>query len=174
KKIRVVSVSAAPSSPNVRDKNIEMWDKACVRAEAEGMMVLDCTHSRRGFIRICFFKGRNIENPASCCPGSPSNPLNSQISSEFLFVPSCPRTTAEERQEAKCTYIYWGQGGQSWTIPYAAGVLAMGWQVWPEATPKQMKELLFQSAYITKDGAKIINPPRFINLVQKVRKVRKP
>ncbi len=89
-----------------------------------------------------------------------------------LYVPTCPRTTAEEYDEGKCTYAYWGQGGLSWAIPYAAGVLAIGWQVWPEATPEQMKELLFKSAYTNKNGAKIINPPRFINAVKKAQKVR--
>ncbi|MHC4288274.1 MAG: hypothetical protein ACYSSJ_08250, partial [Planctomycetota bacterium] len=65
---------------------------------------------------------------------------------------------------------YWGEGGLSWAIPYAVGVLAMGWQIWPEATADQMKELLLKSAYTNKDGAKIINPPRFINYVKKTQK----
>jgi hypothetical protein len=48
----------------------------------------------------------------------------------------------------------------------------MGWQVWPDATPEQMKELLFQSACTNKDGAKIINPPQFINAVKKAQNGR--
>ena len=41
----------------------------------------------------------------------------------------------------------------------------MGWQIRPELTGEEMKDLLFQSAYITDDGAKIINPQQFIELV---------
>ncbi|MBC8378378.1 MAG: hypothetical protein H8E62_04305 [Planctomycetes bacterium] len=173
-KIRVVSVSAAPSGPGSPfDKNNAMWDQACQKAEASGIMVLDCTR-HHGIISGCFFEGRNVENPASCRPGLPSNPWVQKIPTEKLFVPRCPRTSAEEYDEGVCAYVYWGEGGLSWTIPYAAGVLAMGWQVWPEATPQQMKELLFQSAYVNKDGAKIINPPQFINAIKKVQKARTP
>jgi len=147
-KIRVVSVSARPSGPGSPfDKNNAMWDQACRKAEADGVIVLDCTQ-HHGIIVGCFFKGPNIENPTSCRLGLPSDPWAIAIPSEKLFVPRCPRTTAEQQNADKYSYIYWGQGGLSWTIPYAAGVLAMGWQVWPEATPEQMKELLFKSAYI--------------------------
>ncbi len=171
-KIRVVSVSAAPSGPGSPfDKNNEMWDQACQKAEAEGMMVLDCTR-HHGFIASAYFTKNTTENPAFCCSGSPSNTQAGVVLPKRLYVPTCPRTTAEKYDEGKCTYAYWGQGGLSWAIPYAAGVLAMGWQVWPEATPEQMKELLFKSAYTNKDGAKIINPPRFINAVKKAQKVR--
>lgn len=169
-KIRVVSVSAAPSSPNMRDKNIEMWDKACVKAEADGIMVLDCTDSHRGFIVPAHFTNHTTENPKSCVPGFPKNPWQRSFPDGAIFVPTCPRTSAEEYDEGKCTYAYWGEGGLSWAIPYAVGVLAMGWQIWPEATADQMKELLLKSAYTNKDGAKIINPPRFINYVKKTQK----
>ena len=168
-KIRVVSVSGAPSGPGSPfDKNNAMWDQACQEAEAEGIMVLDCTQ-HRGIIMGCFFEGANNENPSSCRPGQPSHPWSKTVPVKKLFVPTCPRTTAEEYTKGNCTYAYWGQGGLSWAIPYATGVLAMGWQVWPEATPEQMKELLFESAYINKDGSRIINPPRFINSVKKAR-----
>ena len=169
-KIRVVSVSACPSGPGSPfDKNNQMWDQACQKAEGEGIMVLDCTRSHRGFISPAHFIDNKIENPASCSPGYPKNSWQGSFDKVSIFVPTCPRTSAEEYDEGKCTYAYWGEGGLSWAIPYAAGVLAMGWQVWPEASPEQMKELLLQSAYINKDGARIISPPRFIKTVKKER-----
>ena len=54
----------------------------------------------------------------------------------------------------------------SWAIPYCAGVLAMGWQIRPDLPAEQMKELLFESAYTKKDGAKIIDPKKFIRIVK--------
>jgi len=172
-KIRVVSVSACPSGQGSPfDKNNAMWDQACQKAKASGIMVLDCTDSDRGFIVPAHFTENTTENPASCWPGFPSDTPTRSFSPESLYVPTCPRTSAEDRDDGKGSYAYWGQGGLSWAIPYAAGVLAMGWQVWPEATPEQMKELLFKSAYTNKDGAKIIHPPRFINTVKKARKAR--
>ncbi|MHC5082914.1 MAG: S8 family peptidase [Planctomycetota bacterium] len=168
-KIRVVSVSAAPSGQGSPfDKNNDMWDQACRKAEAEGLLVLDCTQ-HRGFIKPAYLKAVAAENPGFCNPGSPDSPWRRSFNDQSIFVPTCPRTSAEEYEKGKCTYIYWGKGGLSWAIPYAAGVLAMGWQIWPEATPDQLKNILFQSAYTNKNGAKIINPPRFINSVKKAK-----
>jgi len=163
-KIRVVSVSAAPTSPGVRDINRNMWAPACARAEAAGIMVLDCT-DERGFISTCWYDPKVPESVAQCTPGFPGEEKY-EIRPESILVPSSPRTTAEEMNKGDFGYIYWGRGGLSWTIPYCAGVLALGWQLRPDISPERMRELLFKSAYIKKDGAKIINPRRFIQLVK--------
>jgi len=168
-KIRVVSVSAAPSSPNVRDKNQHMWGQARARAEAAGIMVLDCTNEY-GFIGRCWYNARVPESVAQCSPGSPPNrELRFNPNANIILVPSSARTTAEDSDEGEFGYIYWGRGGLSWAIPYCAGVLAMGWQIRPELTSEQMRDLLFKSAYTKKNGAKIINPKRFIRLVKTAR-----
>ena len=163
KKIRVVSVSAAPGA---HDNDGPLWDQACQRAEAEGVMVLDCTE-RHGFIFACHFRSPNVEGPAGCEIGPPDSRWQRNVPEDHIFVPNCPRTTAEQKSQEQAEYIYWGKAGLSWSIPYCAGVLAMGWQVKPDATPEQMKELLLKTAYQTKDKAKIINPPRFIQALQK-------
>ena len=86
-------------------------------------------------------------------PGQKFNSKN-----EMLFAPSGPRTMAEQYQKGRFTYQYNSKGGQSWAVPYVAGVLAMGWQVNPGLEPGQMKELLFESVATGQNGAKIINP----------------
>jgi len=170
-KIRVVSVSASPNQSSWANR--QMWDKACDRAKADGIMVLDCTDdSERGFIGRCWYNARYPENIARCNPWAPPN-------RKFIFnpndigilVPSSPRTTAEDGGEGKLDYRYQycGRGGLSWSIPYCAGVLAMGWQVNPELPPEQMRELLFKSAFTKRNGAKIINPKKFIRLVKKAK-----
>jgi serine protease AprX len=162
-KIRVVSVSAAPSGHGSPfEKNQEMWDRACVRAEAAGILVLDCT-IHHGFIEKCWYNARVPESVSACTPGDPRYGYSP---TDRLLVPSAPRTTAEEYDKGDCSYQYCGTGGLSWSIPYCAGVLALGWQIRPELTPKQMRELLFKSAYTKKDGAKIIHPEKFIRLVK--------
>lgn len=166
-KIRVVSVSAAPSGQGSPfETNTEQWDQACRRAEAVGIMILDCTE-HHGFISPAYFRMSNVELPAGCEAGSPTSKWGGHITQTKIFVPTCPRTSAEQYTEDQKEYVYWGQGGLSWAIPYCAGVLAMGWQVDPDATPEQMKELLFESAYQNKQGAMIINPLQFIRTVQK-------
>jgi len=165
KKIRVVSVSAAPSSPNVRDKNRHMWGQVCARAEAAGIMVLDCTEER-GFIGKCWYNARVPDSVSACMPGDPR--YDFRITNRLL-VPSAPRTTAEEYKKGDFSYQYCGYGGLSWSIPYCAGVLALGWQLNPDLGGEQMRELLFKSAYTTRSGAKIINPEDFIRLVRKAK-----
>jgi len=162
-KIRVVSVSAAPSGPGSPfEKNQQMWDKSCRRAEAAGILVLDCT-THHGFIGKCWYDAKMPESVSQCTPGDPRSRYHPTTR---LLVPSAPRTTAEEYNKGDCSYQYCGTGGLSWTIPYCAGVLAMGWQIRPELNPEQMRQLLFESALVKRNGAKIINPQKFIDLVK--------
>jgi hypothetical protein len=163
-KIRVVSVSAAPSGHGSPfEKNQQMWDKACACAEAAGILVLDCTH-HHGFIGPCWYDAKVSESLAGCTPGFPGEGFSVRPGS--ILVPSSPRTTAEEMDKGDFSYIYWGRGGLSWTIPYCAGVLALGWQLRQDIPPERMREMLFKSAYVNKDGSKIINPVGFIRRVK--------
>jgi hypothetical protein len=164
-KIRVVSVSAAPSGEGSPfDKSQQMWDQACARAEAVGILVLDCT-SHRGIIGPCVLDAANREDPTQCSPG---NRPGAQFSprQDRVHAPTAPRTTAEQYEKDRFTYQYCGKGGLSWAIPYVAGVLAMGWQVNPKLGPEQMKAILFNSAAKGQNGAKIIDPQRFIGMVR--------
>ena len=164
-KIRVVSISGAPSGPGSPfKKNTELWDPAWQRAEKAGILVLDCT-GHHGFIGPSYLDANDPEDVAKCKPGFPSM-AGRMPKSDRLLVPCSPRTTAEEYVEGKCGYQYCGQGGLSWSIPYCAGVLAMGWQARPDLDAVQMKSLLFKSAYKSADGAMIINPPEFVRLVK--------
>jgi hypothetical protein len=52
------------------------------------------------------------------------------------------------------------------SIPYGAGVLAMGWQVDPQLTLDEIRGLLFKSAWVRPDGVKIIDPKEFILMVR--------
>jgi serine protease AprX len=163
-KIRVVSVSAAPSGPGSPFKqNNDMWDPACQRAEKAGIMVLDCT-SHHGFVGRCYYDATDPENVAKCKAGSPKDANGYRNGN--LLVPCSVRTTAEEMGKGECSFQYCGVGGLSWSIPYCAGVLAMGWQIRPDLDAARMKDLLFKSAHKTTDGALIINPPEFIRMVK--------
>jgi len=165
-KIRVVSVSASPNQSSW--VNRQMWDRACARAEAEGIMVLDCTDSHRGFIGKCWYDARYPENIARCNPWDPPNREFRFNPAEIcILVPASPRTNAEDYDKGEFGYRYCGRGGLSRAIPYCAGVLAMGWQVNPELSPEQMSELLFKSAFTKKNGAKIIYPKKLILLVKR-------
>jgi len=168
-KIRVVSVSAAPSGPGSPfEKNLEMWDRSCERAEAAGILVLDCT-MHHGFIGPCWYDANDPENAAKCMAGFPGRAMGQRAGR--ILVPTCPRTTAEQYDKGKFSYQYCGRGGLSWAIPYCAGVLALGWQLNPDIAAEEMRDLLFRSACTKETKEQIIDPKEFIRLVKKVKAV---
>lgn len=162
--IQCVCVAAAPSGPAATtSKNTEAWDEAVKRAEAARITVLDCTFSRR-FVAACWREKGDVEDPASYRPGYPG--IDLAPSNGYLLIPGAPRTVAEENERGKAAYAYTGRSPLNWAVPYCAGVLALGWQVNAGLSGDQMRELLLQSAYRTKEGYKIINPKEFINAVR--------
>jgi serine protease AprX len=163
-KIRAVSVSAAPSGRGSPfSKNNKLWEQARSRALEEGILVLDCT-SDYGFLSSCWCDPNDPESVAKCKPGFPG--MTGRYRSEKLLTPCSIRTTAEQYEKDKFSYQYTGRGGLSWGIPYTTGVLALGWQINPDLTAARAKELLFESAYSTAEGQKIINPGKFVELVK--------
>jgi serine protease AprX len=173
-RIRVVSVSAQPSGEGSVYKNQSLWDEAVQRAQDKGILVLDCTW-QHGFVSLCWLDPKNRESVEACTPGFRNGTV--EVDEGHIHVPSTPRTVAEADEDGTFGYAYDGGGrrsrrpkaknGYSDTIPYTAGILALGWQIRPDLTPVQMKELLFASAYVHESGARIINPRAFIDLVRK-------
>jgi serine protease AprX len=167
-KIRVVSISAAPSGQGSPfDKNNDLWDKAVERAEKEGLLVLDCT-AHHGFIGPCYYDLEDPENVSRCrigFPGMSTLGPPSEKRNRRVLAPCSYRTVAEEYSDGHPGYYYCGRGGLSWSIPYVAGVLALGWQVKPALSSGDMKELLLETAYRTKDGYRVINPVAFVDAV---------
>jgi predicted outer membrane repeat protein len=161
-KIRVVSVSAAPSGANSPFLyNNVMWDEACSRAEAAGILIIDCS-DERGFTSRGWYDPNDPENVAKFTAAVPGYPPPGSY--EGIYFP-VSRTMAEESFKGDFSYQYTCRGGLSWTVPYCAGVLAMGWQIRPEFTKEQMVDSLFQTAYVNPGGARIIDPPALINLL---------
>lgn len=165
-KIRVVSVSAAPSGDgSLFTKNLDMWDESVEAAQEEGILVLDCrSREDTGICFPAFYDPEDRDNCSACTGGFPSTP--DSIPAGWIGVPTSYRTVAEEYFSGEFSYQYTGQGGLSWGIPYAAGVLALGWQVNPALSGDQMVDLLFSSCATTDDGSSIINPPAFIEAVR--------
>ena len=59
-------------------------------------------------------------------------------------------------------YAYYSRGEPAWSIGYCVGVLALGWQLNGELSGEEMIELLYETAYVAGDGAKIIYPLMFV------------
>ena len=69
-----------------------------------------------------------------------------------VFVPMFSRTTASPTGVGD--YVFYGQGGTSWTIPYVAGLFALAAQVNPAITPDQFRSALFRTAHSTPSQGK--------------------
>jgi serine protease AprX len=165
-KIRVVSVSAAPSGPGSPfTKNGESWDAAVGAANAAGILVLDCTQTH-GLIGPCYYDPADPENVRKCSPGFPGQ-QGWDPSSTRLFAPTSFRSQAESYRAGQNSWQYTGRGGLSWGIPWAAGVLAMGWQVNPSLGLEAIMKLLRETAFVRDDGGRIIDPAAFIAAVRK-------
>ncbi len=169
-KIRVVSVSAAPSGEGSPfTKNLNMWDEAVLAAQEEGILVLDCrTDKETGIIAPAYYNPENPNDVSMCTGGYPTSTF--VVPSSHIGVPTSYRTVAEEYVEGSPSYQYTGQGGLSWGIPYAAGVLALGWQINPTLDNAQIVQILFETCSIAHDGSNIINPIAFIDTIKKTRK----
>lgn len=169
-KIRVVSVSAAPSGEDTLfTKNLNMWDEAVLKAQQEGILVLDCRiGTKTGIISPAFYDPKYPDDVLKCSGGFPSSIY--KVPSFEIGVPASYRTVAEEYVEGSPSYQYTGQGGQSWGIPYAAGVLALGWQINPALENELIIQILFDTCTTSNDGSNIINPPAFIEAIKNTKK----
>lgn len=164
-KIRVVSVSAAPSgNGSPFKKNKKQWDEAMEKAANANILVLDCTETY-GFINLGYYNPEDPENIELVKSGWPQD-KSYAIPENEICAPSSYRTVAEEYVSKEYSYQYTGRGGLSWAIPYVAGVCALGWQVNPKITARQMKEILVKSAYVTKENARVINPAAVVTMAK--------
>lgn len=164
-KIRVVSVSAAPSGIwTFNTKNLDAWDAAFMRATEAGILVLDCTFER-GITLMCTYDLNDPDTVAGCIPNwDPAT----HSPRERINIPTS-RTTATETDnngEVQFIYQFSGYGGLSWSTPYLAGVLAMGWQINPRLSNDHTLAILFHYAYSSESGQKIIDPEAFIERVK--------
>jgi len=159
-KIRVVSISAAPSGAGSPYKNGGAYLAARTRAENAGILVMDCTDTRC-FTDAAFYDINAPDDLSKCKLGFPSHP--GPAGTDSLYIPSTRRTQAEEYDKGDCSYQFTGSGGLSWTVPTLAGVLCLGWQVNSSLTGTEIIGLAKSSAYLKDGKYMIINPEAFVS-----------
>ena len=163
-RIRVISVSASPTPSYDVWINSDQYIDSVIRAQEAGILVLDCS-LEHGFVRVCSYSFENPEDVTLCRPGflDGSTWMPSQDS---ILVPVAYRTIAEVYSDGDFSYAYFGDGGLSWGIPYAAGVFALGWEINPDLSPDEMVNIVFETAYIDSNGNKYIFPTAFIDYIE--------
>lgn len=168
KKIRLVSVSGNPSGISSQFSNQELWDKAVAKAQAAGILVMDCRDGvDTGFLEHGHYDYNDPDNIEKARNGTFAyGGVTGPTIEGHISVPCDYRTTIEQYYAGDYYFRYAGAGGLSWALPYAAGVLALGWQINSQLTAEEIKQLLIESAYENEYGEHIIYPAAFIERVE--------
>lgn len=156
KKIRVIAIARGygknSSNPQVKAE-IDELIAAVRRAEDAGIFVITTSTGQNYdfFSKLdkqIPFAGLGKVNPAGDADDVENYTLGSwewDYPSDYeqsVLIPMDDRTTADMSGD---TYVYYADGGWSWTVPYIAGVYALCVQVKPDITP----ELFYQAAWET-------------------------
>ena len=147
KKIRVISISMGWRPSDISYKEIT---EAAQKAKEAGMLVIcssvDQIHgfSFHGLGRHPLADPDVFESYESCLRGWPKkyDDVRSRYS-EHLLVPMDSRTTASHLGIDE--YVFYREGGWSWSIPYIAGVYALAAQVEPDITPERFWSLAMKT-----------------------------
>jgi len=146
RKIRVISMSIGwrPS--------FDGYDEimaACEEAKAEGIFVISCSVERIYGFRFHGLGRDPLADPdvfESYKPGLWwAKRYYDGVQSHYnrLLVPMDSRTTADPGGIDK--YVFYRDGGWSWSVPYIAGVYALAAQIEPKITPERFWDLAIKT-----------------------------
>ena len=156
-KIRVVNISTGTFEQQI---HFDRWKETLVKANENGILVVTCDPAFLDYGPLERIPERDADDPSGYKAGKLSRADN------VLRVPAGNRTTANN--VATDTYTFWGTGGNNWAAPYLTGLAALAFQVDPKIKPDEIVKLWIETAVKT-DAGPIVNPPGFIDAVQKIR-----
>ena len=152
KKITMVGFSAVLDPQGENANALQAAVDAC---EEAGIMVWFCGEYRTSR----FFPYSDKSTPQSLVA---QNIYDISIVPELVYVPSGGRTAAATMGGA--SYIYWGYGGASGTMPYMLGLYAIAIEIDPTLTQDQLRQLIVGTAY-DNNGMHLVNPVGFVSAV---------
>jgi serine protease AprX len=161
-KIRIVSISDGMIGPYIKE-----WNTAKGKLATAGIELIFSTKDiLSGFVwgGCPPYLDRQLPDVYDFSPYlKENNPRKGSI-----IIPSDSRTTASNASDS--VYVYWGQGGWSWAMPYIAGLSALAWQLDPGLKYSQIEKLLKQTATTRPDGYRVLSPEAFIESIRKLHK----
>ena len=175
-KIRMVVVPIAPDNITGEDNgtpftdSTELWKSTLQKAANAGIIVFDLTNRRQ--VGSCWLNNKKPNDLAAVQPGYPDDP-NKDVATDYVLMPTCPRTFAEEYVQGQSGYRYMPRTGTQFILPYAAGVAALGFEAagyekTQNLTLSDINRLFFKTAYVLKKGIQennIVNPKAFIKAI---------
>jgi len=140
-KIRAISISLGYET---NAEGSDDWEAAVQEAQATGVLVV---YSNSGLLGLGRAPLSDPDKFQSYEPGffwaNYFYEAQMSTSRKFLFVPMDSRTTASPT--GKDEYVFYREGGLSWSIPYLAGMYALAAQVKPEITPEEFWKLAMET-----------------------------
>jgi len=161
-KIRVMSISQGVSSEL---KNYKEWIKTLKEAKENGLIVVTCSSGMMGV--GCPF-GQDRNDPANYNICYFAQGYQNRMPAGILYVPIDNRTMANRLGDRD--YIFFGKGGLSWGPPYIAGLMALGLQVNPDLTEKDLYKCLRDTGIPFNRGW-IVNPKGFIERIKTAKNI---
>ena len=161
-KIRAVSISDGISR---KDAEIyERWQGLRHKAEEAGVAVIS-SEAATTFATFTWggcppFSDRDDPENYSYAAWPRDNDTEHR---EKIILPADYRTSAQNR--GNDAYVYWGDGGFSWAIPYFAGLAALAWGVDGNLTIKDIYRLIDETKTRTSQGRFVVNPGALIERV---------
>lgn len=162
-KIRIISISDGIGRDNPYKQG---WDSAVEKLRQAGIEII---YSTRDLFNDFIWGGcppfldRNVATNYDVAVYFKEN--NVSLSNPHqIIVPGDYRTTALNMRDN--AYIYWGDGGYSWAIPYIAGLATLAWQLNPDLSFAEIKALLRESAVKSRVEQRVVSPIKFIDLVR--------
>jgi hypothetical protein len=174
RKIRVLSMSFGwgPGS-----KGYEEITKAVNEAKANGIFVISSSLSQSDGLNFHGLGRKPLSDPNDFSSYEPGlwwqqRFFDQGLLSNVLLVPMDSRTTASPTGTED--YVFYREGGWSWSIPYLAGMYALAVQVKPEITPEEFWDVALKTGKtipIQHDGKKysfgvILDPQTLINAIK--------
>lgn len=134
------------------EKNADAFREATAACEEAGIMVWFCQE----YGSAAFLPLSDRNNPENMTTSSWSSSINVPL----VFVPGSGRTAAGPASATE--YIYWSDGGLSWTMPYMLGLYAIVYEIDPTLTQDDIRTLVVETAYTNSAGMRIVNPVEFV------------
>lgn len=175
-KIRVMSISVGWVG-NTNMKGYKEAEQALERARREDVFVLTTTLEQSHGVPLCGLERAPLQNPDDLRVFVPGQwwryeYLKKKVPEKMLLVPMASRCTASPTGPEDFTFFR--DGGESWSVPYLAGLYALACQVRPDTTP----DVFLQTALETGDASEftwegrkypvrmIVNPVRLLEQLQ--------
>ena len=158
--IRVISISRGFYKDDATVKGSNELYEAIERAKKENVLVITCSPEQNYDYGICGLERDPLSDPDDYA--NYTQKYSSQTKS--ICVPIDSRTTLGMQNEND--FVYFGEGGLSWSSPWLAGAYALALQVDPQLSPEEFLKLVYETGHESNGYYRIADINKVIEQIQ--------